>query len=1388
MSEENQATSPPTSTPNDSDVVLEAQNITKRFPGVLANNNVNLKLRRGEILALLGENGAGKSTLMNIIYGLYHQDEGDVLLRGQGVHFASPREAIHSGIGMVHQHFQLIDVMDVGENIVLGEERETPRWFSLFSFIFSMLLSIFAVKLILDYKDPLVFATFTFALITMLLPWFFAERLSAIGSRPFDYLIDYFSKNADQKPRQPYNRSKWQQNLMTIMQIIALIVLLVVAGNSTAFTATEVFVALFGMVIVGGLAYTLFSVLSDNAYGGYINRGVGQIVGQYIIESYVFFFSILITAAIALISTLVGWLIFSTLSDAVSISETFKFLTLLTLAIPIAATISVVFTLILFVIFEQWEIVSTGSRVVWGIVWRLSLILAALWIGGVAHRVSQMGMVTLLLQNDVPFDAEVSTNTGPVSVAFWNDGEQPPYSKGGVAGHTELSINWNARITNAGGNDEQIKAVLDLIDERFAYEATYENVTPTYRVQAHVEGLRGVNTELRDAVYDVPLLVRDLVTVFLLVLFAIIGIVSWRGIKVFPTIFHSFDLLVVAAISVVYSYLIWRAAKDLDNARIVVLGVSVLLLAFTIIYTHRKRLEYVDKVRSTSLFDTIIDTLNSLIYTIFSVRNSQQANARIQELSRQYGLEVDPTAVVEKLPVGLQQRVEIIKALYRKADILILDEPTAVLTPQEGKELFKIMRDLASQGVSIIFITHKLKEVFEVATDIVVMRNGEVVGTTRPSEATESSLAAMMVGREVLLRVEKDEAQPTGTVLHVEDLHATDDRGAVALNGVSFEVEAGEVLGIAGVQGNGQTELVEVLTGLRPMDAGGVELLGQELKPQRHPDANSSQRLIANLLDFGVLAMLTIIVSYFVSYFNNDPKAFKVLSVQSLLIFIVLDAIYTLGSWQLWGATFGKFAMSLQIVHKTDDSHPAFPSLVQRYVFQTLMRYTIIGYPVIAVIQALASTETKSSYQERLSERFRRVWYDDITTVNCRVINQIVITSRKIKDLRTGHIPEDRLRFGMVKAFSVTENLILNDYYEAPHAKSPSVLQLPLLSTSYALVMATIFAIIGYGWLRVWNSTLWGALLDSFNVPSGFRNFQAGQGLSDLQKAYIDDPLLLSLVILMVMTLLTGLVAYLLTKLIFRFIGDPYSFIPPLAVVATALVGLVIVDGISGQLSAGFNDRFFGAIASLSSSFLGQLSDFSYSTVTNRVIWGVLSLLFLVVSGVLYSWFRDATKDSPELTSLKQSLHQNRIGQFIEMQNAHGLTLNVENSVGYANRLIEEYDIRTPSALTSGGSLSGGNQQKLVVAREFSREPRLLIAAQPTRGIDVGSIEFIHRRIVEQRDKGAAVLLVSAELDEVMSLSDRIAVMYKGEVIKVVAAKDATREELGLLMAGIVQR
>lgn len=386
----------------------------------------------------------------------------------------------------------------------------------------------------------------------------------------------------------------------------------------------------------------------------------------------------------------------------------------------------------------------------------------------------------------------------------------------------------------------------------------------------------------------------------------------------------------------------------------------------------------------------------------------RRASQRIRELSQQFGLEVDPDALVGDLPVGLQQRVEIIKALYREADILILDEPTAVLTPQETEELFKIMRSLATQGKSIIFITHKLKEVFAIADRITVLRGGRVIGSTTPQAATEASLAAMMVGREVILTVPKGPAHSGRPVLEVRNLQALDDREHMALRGVTFTVHEGEILGIAGVQGNGQTELVEVLTGLRPALAGQVLISGKDV--------------------------------------TNAP-------------------------------------------------------------------------PRVIIEQGVA------------------------------------------------HVPEDRHEFGLVDSYPVADNLILCTYYRPPFARS--------------VVMQ--------------------------------------------EKAIAD----------------------------------------------------------------------------------------------------------------------------------------------------------------WTSRLVQEFDIRTPSIYTLGGSLSGGNQQKMVVARELSRPIKLLIAAQPTRGLDVGSIEFIHQRIVEQRDQGVAVLLVSAELDEIMSLSDRIAVMYHGQIMATVPAKGAERETLGLLMAGI---
>ncbi len=385
----------------------------------------------------------------------------------------------------------------------------------------------------------------------------------------------------------------------------------------------------------------------------------------------------------------------------------------------------------------------------------------------------------------------------------------------------------------------------------------------------------------------------------------------------------------------------------------------------------------------------------------------RRAAQQITEISRRYGLEVDPNALIADLPVGAQQRVEIIKALYRNADILILDEPTAVLTPQEADDLVRIMHTLVDQGKSIIFITHKLREVLEIADRIIVLRGGRVVGEALPAESSEASLAAMMVGRDVILHVDRAEARPAATVLEVRGLRVRDDRGLPAVSGVDISVRAGEILGIAGVQGNGQTELVAAITGLREKEAGAVLVSGQDV------------------------------------------------------------------------------------------SHAA---------------------------------------------------------------------PRQISELGVAHIPEDRQREGLVTSYELTDNAVLELYYRKPFAN-----------------------------------------------------------------------------------------------------------------------GLI--------------------------------------------------------------------RDEAQIEA-------------------------------YCERLVEEFDVRTPSIHAPASSLSGGNQQKLIVAREFSQPIKLLIAAQPTRGIDVGSIEFIHKQIVKKRDEGVAVLLVSAELDEVLSLSDRIAVMYHGQIVATVSNGELTREELGLLMAG----
>lgn len=382
--------------------------------------------------------------------------------------------------------------------------------------------------------------------------------------------------------------------------------------------------------------------------------------------------------------------------------------------------------------------------------------------------------------------------------------------------------------------------------------------------------------------------------------------------------------------------------------------------------------------------------------------------ARIREISDQYGLEVDPDAYIKDLPVGIQQRVEIIKVLYRSADILILDEPTAVLTPQEVEGLFKIIRSLIEKGKSIIFITHKLKEVLQIADDITVLRLGKVVGSISPQEATPEILASMMVGREVSLVVSKQPAKPAEPVLEVKDLYVRDERQNLTVNGISFDVRKGEVLGIAGVQGNGQTELVYALTGLLPLESGEIRLLGQ---PVRHT------------------------------------------------------------------------------------------------------------------------------------------------------------TPRNILERGVAHIPEDRQRHGLILSFPVHDNLVLCTYYKPPFAR--------------------------------------------------------------------------------------------------------------------------------------------------------------------------------------------------------------------------GITLQEKVIFENAEALVKQFDVRTPSIFVNAGGLSGGNQQKVIVAREFSRPIELLIASQPTRGLDVGSIEYIHSQIIKKRDEGSGVLLVSSELDEILALSDRIAVMYKGHIMEIIEAGKANKEYLGLLMAGV---
>jgi ABC-type uncharacterized transport system ATPase subunit len=383
------------------------------------------------------------------------------------------------------------------------------------------------------------------------------------------------------------------------------------------------------------------------------------------------------------------------------------------------------------------------------------------------------------------------------------------------------------------------------------------------------------------------------------------------------------------------------------------------------------------------------------------------ARKRVREIADTFGFQIDADARVENITVGQQQRVEILKALYRRADILILDEPTAVLTPQEATELFGILRSLKAEGMSVIFISHKLNEVLDIADRISVLRRGKMVGTVPKEGATEENLARMMVGRDVLLRVDKPPAKTGETLLEVNDLHVFDDREIEKVRGVSLQVKAGEILGVAGVDGNGQTELIEAITGLRHAARGTISVAGKQVS--RHAQTRT-------MFDAGV-----------------------------------------------------------------------------------------------------------------------------------------------------GHIPEDRQRRGLVLEFSLAENIALHDYCFPPDSE--------------------------HGWL----------------FPR---------------------------------------------RLIER-----------------------------------------------------------------------------------------------------------------------------------ARQLIKDFDIRGGGPTTRAGALSGGNQQKVVVAREVERNPRVLVAAQPTRGLDVGAIEYVHRRLVNERDEGRAILLASLELEEILSLSDRIVVMFEGQIVGEYPPT-VTEEELGIAMIG----
>jgi len=433
------------------------------------------------------------------------------------------------------------------------------------------------------------------------------------------------------------------------------------------------------------------------------------------------------------------------------------------------------------------------------------------------------------------------------------------------------------------------------------------------------------------------------------------------------------------------------------------LGIGMIHQHFMLVETLTVAENVMLGVEHTKSFLTKIPSLLKSL----SPLDLDKAIEEVEDLSGKYGLKVNPNALISDISVGVQQRVEILKVLKRGANILILDEPTAVLTPQESDDLFKTLNTLKKQGNTIIFISHKLEETMKICDRVTVLRRGKLVGTISIEEATPIILAKMMVGRDVVLRVEKPEVSSGQPVLEVKDLIVKDDRKLIAVNIAKFEVNSSEILGIAGVQGNGQTELVEAITGIRKSEDGEIKFNGKRI------------------------------------------------------------------------------------------SH---------------------------------------------------------------------LNSRKVRELGIAHIPENRQKHGLVLDFTIADNLILGSHYKKPF----------------------------------------------------------------LQKVFRDE--------------------------------------------------------------------------------------------------------------------REIEK--------------------------------------YSTILIDEFDIRTPSVFTKARNLSGGNQQKVIVARELSRDFELLVAAQPTRGLDIGVIEYIHKQLINIREQGKSVLLVSSELEEIFSLSDRIAVIYEGKIVAIGKATEFSEEQLGLLMAG----